>query len=554
MTALRIDDFSGLVPRTGPTQLQGNQAQIAKNVKIQSMELRPWNGPTQVYYPSSGNIGTIYKFAGETGLTPIWLTWLGDVDVVPGPIADLTEFRLYFTSSSFGPRKTNWAMASGNNAGVDPFPDAWYELGVPAPTTAPTVVAAGTGTAPIETRSYVFTYVTEFGVIAEESAPSPAATVTANYSGDSVTLTNLGTPISGNYNFKYRRIYRSVIGATTSAYQLVAEIPIATTSYVDTKSASALGITLESYYFTPPPASLRGLVSLPNGILAGFTGNQVWFCEPYRPHAWPSTYMITTEYPIVGLGVFGNTLFVGTTRNPYLVTGTTPASMAQEKLPIVQPCVSKKSIASDQFGVLYASPNGLVSIAPGVQDVITQALYTRDEWQLLNPSSITGALYNNMYFGFHTVMGERKSFVLQRGDNPPLINLDSTASAVFVEPGTGLVHYLSASDNRIYTLDTDATAPTTFQWRSKVFMLPKPVNFGVLQLHADYTNLGVNGRYVNVKVYADGAQVVSTNVTSELPIRLPSSVRAYRWEIEITGQLPVRRVALATTMAEIAGT
>lgn len=554
MAALRIDDFSGMVPRTGPTQLQGNQAQIAKNVKIQSLELRPWNGPTQVYSPTASNIGTIYKFAGQTGVTPIWLTWTGDVDVVPGPVADLTEFRLYFTSDTFAPRKTNWAMASGNGAGVDPFPDAWYEMGVPAPTTAPTVTAAGTGEAPSETRSYVFTYVTEFGVVAEESAPSPATIVTANYSGDSVTLSNLGTPPTGNYNFKYRRIYRSVIGATTSSYQLVAEIPIATASYVDTKTAAELGITLESYYYSPPPTTLRGLVSLPNGMMAGFTGNQVWFCEPYKPHAWPSTYMITTEYPIVGLGVFGNTLFVGTTRNPYLITGTTPASMAQEKLPIVQPCVSKKSIASDQFGVLYASPNGLVSIAPGVQDVITQGLYTRDEWQQLVPSSILGALYNNMYFGFHVVSGVRKAFVVQRGDNPPLINLDSSTVAVFVEPGTGLVYYLSATDNKIYTFDTDSAAPSTFQWRSKMFMLPKPANFGVMQLHADYTNLGVNGRYANVKVYADGVQVVSTNMTSEAPVRLPASVRAYRWEIEITGQLPVRRVAIGSVMTDIAGT
>jgi hypothetical protein len=553
MAALRIDDFSGMVPRTSPTQLQDNQAQIAKNVKIQSLELRPWNGPTQVYSPTASNLGTIYKFAGESGITPIWLTWPGDVDVVPGPVADLAEFRLYFTSSTFGPRKTNWAMASDNNAGVDPFPDAWYEMGVPTPTVAATASAAGTGTAPVETRSYVYTYVTEFGVVAEESAPSPATIVTANYSGDSVTLSNFGTPPTGNYNFRYRRIYRSVIGATSSAYQLVAEIPIATASYVDTKAAAALGVTLESYYFTPPPPTLRGLVALPNGILAGFTGNQVWFCEPYKPHAWPSTYMITTEYPIVGLGVFGNTLFVGTTRNPYLVTGTTPASMSQDKLPIVQPCVSKKSIASDQFGVLYSSPNGLVSIAPGVQDVISQALYTRDEWQALNPGSIIGALYNNMYFGFHTVMGERKSFVVQRGDNPPLINLDSTATTVFVEPGTGLVHYLSATDNKIYTLDTDPTSPSTFQWRSKVFMLPKPVNFGAMQLHADYTNLGLNGRYVNVKIYADGAQVASVNMTSEAPVRLPSSVRAYRWEIEITGQLPVRRVIIGSTMTDIAG-
>lgn len=554
MPGLRIDNFSGIVPRTGPTALEGNQAQIANNAKLTSLEIRPWRTPTLVYTPSGGaSVQSIYKFTGPTGTTPIWLEFNFDVDVVPGPVADLTDYRLYYTSTGFAPRKTNWALASSNNAGTAPYPDNYYEMGVPAPTGAPSLSKAGTGTAPTEDRAYVYTHVTVFGAVSEESAPSPATNITVNTTGDAVTITGFSTPPSGNYNFQYRRIYRSIIGATTASYVLVAEIPIATSSYVDTKTVAQLGSSLTSLYFTPPPSTLQGIVAMPNGMLAGFTGNQVWFCEPYLPHAWPSTYMVTTEYPIVGLGVFGNSLFVGTTRNPYMITGTTPSSMAQEKLSLVQPCVSKKSIVSDQYGVLYSSPNGLVSISPGNQEVMSNALYTREEWQELNPSTMIGAVYNNMYFGFYqTVAGARKSIIILRGDNPPLATFDSTAKAKFVEPVTGTVFFLSAADNKIYSLDTNTAATTVFTWKSKKFIHNRPTTYAALQVHADYVYMAANpGSYLTINLYAEGQGVLTINMTGDDPVRIPTVTRSYYWEIEAVGNVPVRRITVATSVDEL---
>ena len=118
---------------------------------------------------------------------------------------------------------------------------------------------------------------------------------------------------------------------------------------------------------------------MPNGFLAGFVHNQVWFSEPYLPHAWPTDYMLTTDSPIVGLGVYGSTLVVATTRQPYTISGTSPASMTQEKQPMSQPCVSKRSIAYDQYGVLYASAYGVVALAAGQMDVFTRPIVSQDE-------------------------------------------------------------------------------------------------------------------------------------------------------------------------------
>lgn len=598
MAYINLAGFSGVYPRTGPTNLAPNQAQVAKNVKLMSGELRPWREPVLTYAPANTNVKTIYKFKGPDAYNPIWLTWNTDVDVVAGPVADTTDYRLYYTGDG-APKKTNWLMATGNMIGSAPYPNNYYELGVPAPTAPPAISASG-GNAPTETRAYVYTYVTLFGSVYEESAPSPAATVTCNTAGSSVVVTGFMTPPTGNYNFHYIRIYRSVTGSNTASYQLVTQIPISQTTYTDSLSVTELGTVLPSLYYTPPPSGLKGLVAMPNGILAGFVGNQIWFCEPYLPHAWPSTYMLTTEFPIVGLGVFGNTLFVGTTKNPYLVTGTFPGSMAQEKLSLLQPCISKKSITSDQFGLMYASPNGLVAVGTGNQDVITTGLFTRDEWSVLAPETMIGAIYNNMYIGFYKTNGKTKTIVIQRSDNPPLVDLDADASAVFIEHSTGAVYILSELDNKIYELDADTVNNKLYEWKSKKFIMPHPLNFGAMKVQANFEYMNsdeaynaaraaiiaenqtafagdikgslnkvpvdtfdVNGsllqyvptaaenRYVNVIVYADGVPVFNTKITSQEPVRMPAGFKAYVWEVFFSGNVPVRELHMASTMTEL---
>ncbi len=599
MPFIKLQGFSGMSPRTGPAQLQNNQAQESFNLKLQSGELRSWRNPVFEYTPLIADVQTIYKMANASG-DEIWLTWSTDVDVVESPIADNDQFRIYYTGDG-APKKTDAAKAGAAGSGA--YPRQWLYMGVPAPTGAPTLSASG-GSAPTETRAYVYTYVSTFGDVKEESAPSPATTVVCNTSGATVTVSGFTAAPTTGYNITHRRIYRSVTGANTVNYQLVAEIPVATTSYADTVAVADLGQTLPSLYWTPPPADLKGLVAMPNGVLVGFQDNEIWFSEPFYPHAWPDTYVLTTEFPVVGLGVYENTLVVCTTKNPYLITGAHPASMSQTKLPMQQPCISKRSIESDQFGVLYASPNGLVAIGAGVQDVITQPLYTRDEWQELNPNTILGTVYNNMYIGFYQATEGIQSFMLTRNDTPPLSYLSVGATATFVERTTGSVYIVSSLDNKIYQLDADPINNEVYEWKSKLFILPEPTNFGAMKVQADFgfmqdinayneyvaelvaanqalfvliggsplaslndvpLNYGwsINGspladippfgdvRIVNILLYADGELVYSTAVTSPEPLRLPGNVKAYDWEIKISGNTPVRSFAMATTIGEL---
>lgn len=561
MAAISIGDFSGIVPAKGEVYLAPNQATLAQNVKLDSGELRPWFSDASVFTVFTLTaINTIYRFDGPVGNTPphVWLTWSDDVDIVRGPVADTTALRLYYTGANFAPRKTDWMLATGNNTGGQPFPNNYYEMGVPAPTTAPVAAVQTAGTGDPETRVYVFTYVTEFGgvintAIAEESAPSPPVTITTNSVGSTIRLNGFGSPPAGNYNFKYRRIYRTLSGGS---YQLVAEIPIATTQYDDSKTATQLGVGLASTFYTPPPSGLRGLVAMPNGILAGFVGNQIWFCEPYKPHAWPSSYMLTVDSEIVGLGVFGNSLFVGTKRHPYVVTGSTPQTMSQEKLPLMQPCISKRSIASDQYGVIYASPNGLVSIGSGVQDVLTDGLFTRDEWRQLNPTSMSGVLYNNRYIGWYytTTPPYFRGLVLQRGARPSLSTLSFPGNASFVDPNGNLFAY-SGGDNGIYNLDlynASTEAKNVYEWRSKKFLFNKPTSFAAFKLQADYlARRKFPNLYVEVSIYCDDDLHHVVRVENDGVVRIPGGVRGSSWQFVIKGTLNVRQLLVGSSVEEL---
>jgi hypothetical protein len=601
MPYIKLEDFSGIIPRTGPTQLEANQAQLANNVKLQSRELRSWKEPLLAFAPTTPNVQTIYRIDSPTG-DKYWLEWGTDVDMVPGPVADIDEYRYYYTGDG-APKKTNFALATGSGVGAYPYPRSWLYMGVPNPTGAPTLVkTGGTGTV-FENRAYVYTYISTFGTVKEESGPSPAATIDTVEPDATVTISGFTAAPTTGYNITHRRIYRTIVGATTVTYNFVAEIPIATTSYADTLSVTELGGELPSLFWSPPPSDLKGLVAMPNGILVGFKGNQIWFSEPYYPHAWPENYMLTVDYPIVGLGVYQQTLVVLTTRYPYLISGVSPSSMSQQKLPIPHPCMSKRSIASDQYGVLYASPSGLVSLGSGSQDVVTVPLYTHDEWTQLNPSTMIGMIYNNLYMGFYISGTIDKAIVIARGDIPPLISLDFAAQAVFVDRSTSDIFAVSRLDNKIYQLDTNPVNNTVYEWLSKKFVLPNPTNFAAVKVQADYGymddidaynelvasliaynealylatggNVGgemngeelnfytMNGsllkdipiigtsRYINLIIYADGEQIFTADVLTQEPIRMPAYQKGYVYEIRISGNTPVRMVAMASSIGEL---
>lgn len=598
MPKLTIQNFGGETPRTGDTELSDSGASLAENVRLYSGELRTWGGPRLEYDPVNASLKTLYRFKNYATSATKWLTWQTDVDVQRSSLDDTTDFRLYYTGDGI-PKKTNWSMAT---SGGGPYPTTNYNLGVPAPITGPTATAAAGASPLAETRSYIYTYVSTFGTLTEESAPSPPTQVTIT-AAQSVNVAGFATtPVTG-LNITARRIYRTQPGENTNgAFVFVAEIAIATTTYNDNKLVAALGAAITTTTWDEPLAGLKGLTSMANGMMAGFIGNTVYFCEPYFHHAWPSEYAQSIPDQIVGLGSYGNTLVVMTQAQPYAMIGVNPSQMSVEKISMPEPCISKRSIAFDQYGVLYASPNGIVGIGPGVRKVISNELFRRNEWQEYAPETIIATIYDGKYFAtFASTVQGNKTMVVSRDDYPALAFLTFVGAGFFSDQQEGQLYYINTLDDVIYQLDSDQINVYQYQWISKRFVLPQGISWSCLRLDIDEVEIDNNSTYAALIAAIAASNALITGPTfglfneapfnhyavngsnlTEVPppgasvsanviligekgeVKSSTTVERYGYyriapfrsreiTIKLTGNLRIRSVSIATSLEELRG-
>ena len=288
MTYFKLERFSGIAPGVSPRLLADQFGQVSENIDFESGRLVPTKANADAYTLQNGARRSIYYYRDTN-----WLEWSEDgVDVVPGPIANDTNERLYFTGDDYPRVGTVSSMVSGSSG----YPVNTYRLGVPAPSAAPGVSKSGSATATEtpETRSYVFTIVTDLG----EEGPPSAASATIDVTSSETVAVSMPTNSnpSGNYllSSAKKRIYRSNTGSNFTDFQFVAEINLATTSYSDSIASSALGEVLPSGTWIGPPdddsstypdGPMLGLTAVGNGVMAGFSGKRFCLSEPFLPHA-----------------------------------------------------------------------------------------------------------------------------------------------------------------------------------------------------------------------------------------------------------------------------
>ncbi len=209
----------------------------------------------------------------------------------------------------------------------------------------------------LETRAYVYTWVSEYG---EEGPPSPPTLLDGWSNG--VRTIGLWQPPPDDLgilrNLTKVNIYRTVQGSGGSTvFFYVTTLDMGVDIYVDTitDDVVALNDVLTSTNWFPPPAGLQGMTVMQNGMIAGFTKNEIWFCEPFRPHAWPAAYVKTVDFPVVGLGVTNGALVVCTSSCPYVLSGSSPDQVTQYKCSDANPCSSRASILGGVTAVSYMS-------------------------------------------------------------------------------------------------------------------------------------------------------------------------------------------------------
>lgn len=564
----KLQNFSGIAPGVDARRLADQFGQTSENIDFESGALVPTTINSNETSLSANTRRSVYRY--KTGNTSYWLQWDDDVDVVKGPVPNDSYDRLYWTGEDYPRVGTGTSMISGSV-----YPAASYRLGIPAPSTAPTV--SKTGTADATQTPYDVSYVVTFvSAIGEEGPPSAASTVIELTDAEDVSIT-LPTAPSGNYNFgtnALMRIYRSNTGSTNTQFQFVKEVAITATSTTDDKNGDELGEVLPSATWIGPPdddtstypnGPMLGLIAVANGVLAGFAGNRLCFSEPFLPHAWPVGYRITLEEDIVAIGATGNGVVALTEGVPYFVTGTDPSSMTSVKLDIQQSCVNKHSVVDMGGYLLYAGPDGLVAVGGNEARLVTQGLISAKQWNDdFSPSSIRAFRYENTYVAFYTDGSTHKGWVYDpRAQEAALSTLTSTAETRggFEKADDGELYIIQGSTLLKYR---GGVTKKTMTFKSKTFVTPQPVSFSWVSVDAETYP-------VSVKVIADGTTIADysisksgatytqatttptsvSNVTLQEPImRLPATV-GKEWEIEVSSSTTVNEVCIAQSIDEV---
>jgi len=388
-----------------------------------------------------------------------------------------------------------------------------------------------------ETRTYTYTFVNSWD---EESAPfaedpmPAAATVDVKF-GETVTVT-MPTGLTGAYDVDRKRIYR----ATNGVYLFVAEVPLAQATFVDNIPADELAEELPSLTWEQPPADLAGLTAMQGGFLAGFSGIDVYFSEPYRPFAWPIQYQQSVGYPVVGLAAIDTTLAVLTKGKPSFIQGASPDGTVVVEADISQACVSTDSIVSMNGMVYYASPDGLVALAPGGSAIVTEQLFLKPQWQSLKPESIKGFAYEDRYIGFYDTGSQQGGFIYDTRSKTFTFH-DMYAAGGYSDLRNDTLYLVV--DNKLHKWESGSAL--TYTWKSKKFTLPDAVSFTCFRVNAE-------AYPVNVKVYRDGALHHEEDVSSREIKRLPVGY-GHDWEIELSGSVEVFNVEIGQSPRELSG-
>lgn len=541
MPAIVVKAHGGMRPSIEPHLIDPSEAVASHNTRLISGALDPLLGTTTLKPLNVALAQTIWRYGNSSDESNWWFEFSGDVDVIRSPIASDTWGRAYWADGATPKYGPNSLLLSG----VGAYPGGSYTLGVPAPATPPTLAFTAGAGATAETRSYVYTYVTAYG---EEGPPStPTEPVTVDPTA-SVTLSAMSTGPGGPYNISLKRIYRTSTVGSTAEFQFVAEIAVATASYVDTISQALLGEVLPSQDWVAPPAGLRGLKVMANGAAIGFVGNTIHLSEPNLPHAWP--HRVPIEDEIVGIGVFGQGAVLLTAGHPYMLSGADPSAMSAEKYSQPQACLSKRGIVDTDQGTLYPSTDGLVRVGPGGEiDVVTRGLLSRAQWQAYNPASMIAAHIDGKYHCFYTTTGGARGMLIFdfTGEGGKMstcgISELTAVNGVYADPRSDTL-YLSQGANIVRH---DRGSALTMIRRSGEYRLPAPANMACISVDA--------AAYpVTARVYADGTLVHTATISSQFAQRLPSGFEARSWQVELEAAAKITRWAIATSIAELKAT
>lgn len=418
---------------------------------------------------------------------------------------------------------------------------------------------------------------------------------TFTVAGDYSAYTTWARKAAWNTSSMKRRLYRTT--GTLGTFELVSDD--VSTSYTDTiTDANILGDELISAGWEPPSPYMLGLSVHSSGSIVGFYDTRLCMSVPYQPHAWIEANQLGTDYDIVGIATSASDVMVATKGTPYVASGVEPESMTMQKISGLYPCLSKRSVCSVGDGAIYASKHGLMYIGQSGVSLFTKNLFTKDEWYEHSPENMTCEFAYGRVYVSTTGTNSLKYMMIFEGNS--LTFADVTTHDLYTDAATGTLYIATETDIREW--DAIDTAPLTMAWKSKMYVLPPPQNFGAAKIEFDnaideatrlailaeisaaqatnsalitagtvnggfnsfaYNETAINGsdlvtvtdnpatNEVTFILYSKGEPVFSRVVSNEKAFRLPAGFKTDEIEVQVNSQCIVNAIRVATTMTAL---
>lgn len=218
---------------------------------------------------------------------------------------------------------------------------------------------------------YVIVWVRNIEGWITESTPSELYAI--SQSSEGVLITKPDDVVVPEY-VTHWRIYRISIGRDpTTTFQLVEELEISESRFLDDKDNVHLGEALRSSYRADsgalisagiPDAQFEGMAGPFNGFYAGWIGNDLYLSEQSNPSWWPGAYVVQANHRIVGIGQSGNNIAVITEGGVQFGYGVEPQAFALSQSVYGHGGVNRKAIHKD----IYLGHSGIYAITnEGVQ-------------------------------------------------------------------------------------------------------------------------------------------------------------------------------------------
>lgn len=399
-------------------------------------------------------------------------------------------------------------------------------------------------------EAYVVTFMNSFG---EESGPSLPMTTARDYLQRARLQITVPADAGQYKDITKVRCYRTVADAENN-YFLCGEqsmtLAAGSTVYFDVPAVSSavIGQSLESTTRRPPPTDCKGALLSAFGSVILWRENELWVSESYRGHAFSPDYVVTFPNNIITARVTAFGIMVWTTAGVWTVTGASPKNLFPQRIPIRQTVVSEQAIAVYENSVVFASPDGLVTVR-GSDATLAPFLeiMTRDQWR-----DKYAARFSTLTMGAHDgyVVG-----MFSTGDGF-MIRLDEGAGSMIEHGINGNSFFYFPQTDELYVggspgITKWATgSQLAWQYQSRVQRTGKPVNFGALRVRGSGT--------VTVTVIGDGVTIGSYAVSltdAGVTVRLPTGRKAQFWRINVDGTAGAKLLGnwLAGIPAELSG-